>query len=434
MSTVHLELESPAGNVDLSSYLNVQEGQGMDPADPAFSNRVFAHSLLKRGGVLALEDLKLREMTFPLTLKATSKDKLTALVRELNTILETPGCEVEWSDEGTAVSTFFDLASGQFDPEFDFRQGQQSNPMLKGKLRLFVQPLGQIEKLPRKLLMAGTSAANGATLTASVPVAVFHAASGLRGDAPGQLSAVLQIPSEAYFAAFSVLPTASYQPFLTASSSSTVAFGNWKASSSAADGIINTGGNGFANRLLFTLPNETYVGQNRVLALARRVNAATDVKIGIEMEGIGREASLIAASDSTRNVDVASTSWIVADCGVITRGSLPASAWNLVLTSTGTVALAGVIVLPDNTTSWLREPFTTPEQTSITFSGVNGSIEESIVGGLPGDRSGYARGAIPTIPPGATPAALAFMAFNYLTLTTKKAYYVNVLETSRYVF
>lgn len=49
-----LELESENGNINLTKYTNVDKGEGMDPLDPLYSERIFAHSLLKAGGTLAL--------------------------------------------------------------------------------------------------------------------------------------------------------------------------------------------------------------------------------------------------------------------------------------------------------------------------------------------------------------------------------------------
>ena len=204
-----LVVEATTGTIELTPFLDVQAGKGMDPADPQFTNKIFAHSLLKVGGTLALEQLKLRELTFPLIFKDTTKNKLTAKVRELDTIINNAGGTVEWQDEGATVPTYFTLVSGQCDPEFDFRQGQQTNPILKAKLRLFVQPLGLVEKTARPMLMAGTEAAHGATLSGTQPVMTFYSASGIRGDAAALLEGTVTLPSQSFYAAFSVLPGAS---------------------------------------------------------------------------------------------------------------------------------------------------------------------------------------------------------------------------------
>ena len=71
--TVSLILESENGNINLTRYLDVEDGDGMDPADPEFTEKIFAHSLLKQGGTLALENLKLKEMAFPLKLGRTPR-------------------------------------------------------------------------------------------------------------------------------------------------------------------------------------------------------------------------------------------------------------------------------------------------------------------------------------------------------------------------
>jgi hypothetical protein len=427
MSAVHLEIESANGNLDLSAYINVQAGAGLDPSDPAFSSKVFAHSLLKQGGTLALEDLKLKEMTFPLTLKATTKDKLTALVREINTIIETPGCEVEWSDEGTAISTFFQLASGQFDVEFDFRQGQQSNPMLKGRLRLFVQPLGQLEKTPRSLVQPG----GGATLTGSVPVLVFHGASPVRGDAPSLIEAFVGMPATTSFAAFSVLPSASYNPWQPATPALLTT--GWTATRTAGEGPFLVG-MGNANPIYQQLPGGVYTGQNRVLVLAKRLNAATPAKIGVEQEAEDLTNPFIAASEP-QAAEVPNTSGVftLVDCGVLNRPSLAGEVWNYRISSTATVAIAGVVVLPENTTSWLLDTTTSPGS-QVIFSGPKGAVWEQTSHLL--DRSGSARGAMPAALPAATAPTFAFLSLAGVSgaIYSTRSHYVNVLEQTRYSF
>lgn len=448
MSIVTLELETPIGNLDLSSYLNVQAGQGMDPAAPQFSDKVFSHSLLKQGGTLALEDLKLRELTFPLNLKATSKDKLTALVREINTLINTPGAEVEWSDEGTAISTFFTLASGQLDPEFDFRQGQQTNPILKAKLRLFVQPLGVAEKSPRTLLFAGTSVANGATVTGGPYLTTFRATSSLRGDAPALPNAIIGVtPSlgQQAYAAFSVLPNASYTPLLMATAvGASVAFGsanNFKATRTAAEGAFEVGYaiiNDGTKPPNFYRPGSVYFGAHRVLAVARRLNPATPVSIYAEAENEFKEQVGAATEGQNvftdRLVELKGSLWQIADLGVLNRASSQSSPWAVTLLSTGTVALAGLIMLPENTTQWLTE---TESKSQVIEFGEKGVVSSGINAGYVGfapDRSGYARGQLPALAAGGSPPYLAFLSMDQREPARTFSSAVTVHEQTRYVF
>ena len=44
----------------------IANDETLDPYDPAFREAVITHSLLKEGGVQAFEDLKAKELIFPL--------------------------------------------------------------------------------------------------------------------------------------------------------------------------------------------------------------------------------------------------------------------------------------------------------------------------------------------------------------------------------
>ena len=96
------------------------------------------------------------------------KDGLTALVRRINAILNANGCVASWQDEGASKPTFFQLASGQCDPQFKYRMGQQN--WLPAKLRLFAQPLGyaSLEPSEVKTVSGGFGGVEG-----TAPVLVF---------------------------------------------------------------------------------------------------------------------------------------------------------------------------------------------------------------------------------------------------------------------
>src|SRR5579884_1648673 len=100
--------------MDLSNFVDVQQGQGMDPYDPNFREALISHSLLKEGGVLALEDLKANELIFPLKVNAVLISQLVPLIVEINQIVTAPGATVSWQDDGFSQPTVFDLISGQF--------------------------------------------------------------------------------------------------------------------------------------------------------------------------------------------------------------------------------------------------------------------------------------------------------------------------------
>lgn len=423
-----VELQSANGNFVIAKdgvgYLGVNAGEGLDPADPQFTNKVFANSLLKQGGTLALEDLKLRELALPLTLQAASKDALNALVRQINVIVNTTGCELAWSDEGTTVVTYFDLASGQLDAEFDFRQGQQAQPMLKAKLRLFVQPLGRSSQNSGALAKAG---GGGAEVSGTPPVLVYHAASSLAGDAQALLS-VNEVegpgPAKAFLSALSVLPNASYVPWIPAASLTTA----WKATTANGYSFLSGG----ASTVTVTREPTTYFGNHRILALARLYNNASPARIAVEPSFTPFEGGASGVLGAT--VSPASESrWFAVDCGVVSRSSLAAinNQWSMSLSTTATIALYGFVMLPEDSTTWYNAP---AEENSgrVEWGGVSGHVIRA--GGI--DVSGEVRGAIPTMAPGASPPTLAFLTHPLVNgpPTVRKVEGIQVQARTRYVF
>lgn len=451
--TVRLEILNPSGTVALTPYLNVQRGEGMDPADPQFTNKIFAHSLLKQGGTLALEDLKLRELKFPLRLKGASKDALTLFVREINKAINASGSEVEWQDEGAAKPTFFSLASGQFDPEFDFRQGQQGQPMLKGMLRLFVQPLGQYEQQPRTFLLGGTEAAHGATVTGIAGVATFTGASPPLGDVAALMRVTIQGASSGGIFGVSVLPATGYQPmFLPASVTNTLGTEvALKATANAFGGTVARITPATAAQFQWSSANATlYAGPQRLLAVVRQ-GAGASVNYNRQLRAYSANQPYISASAAQ-----ASGNWSVADLGVLT---LPSQAliengiarFKLQLVAASApFDFAGLIVLPDNSTAF----WNAGQAASFAAYGaapasivtrVDGAANRWIVGEPNAaeeehelrDVTGYARGAIPGIDPENGIPKLAVMALpwgasSYLSASFN--YHVEVLERTRYVF
>ena len=395
--SVKLEITSNNGNINLTKYLNVEKGAGMDPADPTFTNKVFAHSLLKKGGTLALEDLKLREQSFPLRLTAKSKDALTALVRELNVILNTSGAQVAWTDEGASNPTLLYLASGQFDVEFDYRQGEKF--MVKGKLRLFSQPLafgnnGVFRELP--LVSKGTSAG-------TAPVVMYRTASPINGDAPAtaRINFESEPFSKSWAFAFSVLPNASYIPWMPAASS--LEGTTWAAGATAGFKYA-VGGGGEAHPISFAREAGIYLGDHRVLAIARLFNNASNATMSaltpFNTEAFNVKVPIPAASGGQP--------WSVVDLGVARGASLTAigGLTAVQVYSAATIALYGLVMLPETSTSWLYDR---EADGSVEFDGLAERILHT--GGNTKDRTGIARGAIPEIPPGIAAPVVALFSF-----------------------
>jgi hypothetical protein len=422
MAVVKLELKSTVGSINLAKYLNVQAGQGMDPADPQFSEHVFAHSLLKQGGTLALENLKLRELIYPLTLSANSKTLLTALVREINTIVHAPEAEVEWEDESASAPTFFDLAGGQFDVEYDFRQGQQSHPMVKGKLRLFVQPLATAATAPTALGLGA-----GATSESAIaPVAVFKASGLMGGDAPAQLEVNAAVLNANFHAsvnapvtALSVLPGPEYQPWMSGASSSSVR---------GASGGFNYGISR-ASAWVFPRFSFSYAGAQRVFALARRLNNASPANIQAALFGGVGPGLLVPVPGSS-----AGQPWNLLDLGTITFSSASPIGANTELSiyplvndpaNSASIQLYGVVMLPENSTCFLKY-----SAENLIF---DGTIERIYTQGGR-DVTNLARGQVPQLAAAATPVVAFFGWSPQLEAPTSVKLEPSALPRTRYVF
>lgn len=230
-------------SLDLSNFMDLTAGKGMDPYNPAFTDKVFARSLLREGGTLALESLQLKELAFPLLLNVPASQGtvgLNQLVVLLNQIINSPGAVCEWQDAGASQPTYFDLASGQFDIEYDYRHAEKL--WLPGKLRLFAQPLGRTAG-PRQyaaasgvgpLLMISPYASGGANILSASGAGFggqqqpsggvqYFGAPSLAGDAQSllQISYTGPLPVGATgagttpYVAVSVLPDQYYQPLIT---------------------------------------------------------------------------------------------------------------------------------------------------------------------------------------------------------------------------
>lgn len=239
-----------------TGYLDVQAADGMDPADPQFTTKIWGRSILKEGATLALEQLTEKELLFPLLLgpvggmtgAPTTLTALMQLIQQINQIIETPGFSVSWQPDGASQATIFDGLSGQLDIDYDFRREQQH--WTHAKLRLFTQPLGRTAG-PRlyatasgvgPLLMISPYASGGALAINASSNGAFGGSGGafnpngasggvsysgnpsLAGDAGAllQISYVGPLPNTATNAgvvptvAVSLLPDALYRPLITA--------------------------------------------------------------------------------------------------------------------------------------------------------------------------------------------------------------------------
>lgn len=450
MSEGVLILESTAGNLNLSQYLNVQEGDGMDPADPSFTEKVFAHSLLKQGGTLALENFKLREQVYPLLLKATTKNALTALVREINTIINTAGCVASWQDAGATEPTYFQLSSAQLDPEFNYRRGEYN--WLDGKLRLFVQPFGLLTATPRKLLVGGTTTST-ATMIGTAPVLIFRASGVPAGDAPTLLQGLFGVPSftagATMYQAVSVLPTPSYTPqwpVASYSSDRSSPAGSSIATTNAMAGNYKHYASNTAISLTWQIAAGdsrvySYIGNQRVLLVARVPSSAG---ASVYAAGMRLYSLPYEGTEPISTATITSREWSLVDMGVLGVPStplLPEAPMTLSVSSyssgQGGVDIAGLILLPDKSTTWGNNGLGRP---ALYCDGVSNHVLV-LEGENSQDWTSVMRGAIPQIPLSNNAPVLAFLSVPVGSPTTKTlplnyelCAAADVLERTRYVF
>lgn len=454
-----LELYSNNGNINLTEYVAAQAGEGLDPAGAAFTTKILAHSILKPGSTLALEDLKEKLQTFPLKLNAENKTKLDELVETINIIVNTYGCQVEWRDEGATESTYWNLISGQFDAEYDKFRGEKN--WLYGKLRLFVQPLGYVSKKGPRALHAAIGGGASTIVPGTAPLVIFKGSEILRGDAPALLQ--VQILSEStkheQVAAVSILPSLEFVPLISGVSGAAPFTPTYINESEIPTGtaarFINTSGEKFK----FTSSKESkysYVGENRILVAARTPASSTAIPIKSLFKGqYGPVASVFPT-----------TAWRLYDLGTINTASsylYAGEEYNLaiylesVAGGSRAIDIGALIQLPDRSTSWLNTSgisvttASSANQNCITFDGMSEVIRIGSNMGVPAsgvapsiasqttsiiEAGAYARGAIPTIQASDEEDAFAILVANMAggSMNTKTRVNINVLERCRYTF
>lgn len=438
------------GTLDLSAYLRLGQGEGLDPVDAAFTEKVITTSLLREGGYFSLEQNKPKELIFPLWLKAASKDALHQLVQQINGALLINSQTVTFQDEGASQPTTFDLLTGQLDEDYDFRRGQHF--YLAARLRLFVQPFGRTSASRVIATAAGTGALLTTALTTPTAIA---------GDVPAQLTAGLSFfrafSYQSYFLAFSVLPDRYQAEFHAASMAAgvgTVVGGSGAVASVYRHLAFPAGaGTSFAMVGAATLPfASNYMGDNRVFALLRS-NIPSLTLQQVSPFGLGATTTFFGSD------------WALIDLGIL---RVPKAAGGAAL-SPASMPLLGIaysfpsnaaasryldvnelIVLPEDSTTFMNVTLNA-SVTGATFV-FDGTVDEAWTQQPPRGQSqlqvtGGAlrlndrlRGAIPQFPPavaGGTPllAALIFPATVVANGANRPlALGVSARERTRYFF
>lgn len=259
------------GTLDLSDYIGLQKEDGFDPFDPDYKEPQFGTSPLREGGVHLGDTVGLREMVWPLKLKATSKDALHALEQQIVREGDREDQRVEWRDAGATASTFFDIAATRWEPEFHYWRGQKNR--VNGVLRVWVQPYGHTATA--RLIASAALGNSVAQLNHLQRVNVPSGA--IAGDIPALLDVRVKpgtVPTREV--AVSVLPHASYQPQVSATQLTNLLAGATTRLNQTGPALgsyveiplVNNGNQQIIARANLPIPS-TYLGRNRVLAFIR---------------------------------------------------------------------------------------------------------------------------------------------------------------------
>jgi len=376
-------------SINLTNYLQLALEAKADPASPQFSTRQFTTSLLKEGATFTLENAKLKEQVFPLLIGPNTNSSLAvATIIAINQILETPGAVAEWQDDGGIVSpTYFTLASGQLDVNYNYRESAQH--WISCTLRLFSQPYGTTAA-PRfycaasavgPLLMISPYASGGVQAIAAstqAGVAGFGgrqqgASSGifyggnpsLAGDAPVVLQMSYAGPlapgASTWYAVPTVvvswLPDQFYQPLFTTAKITNVLGAGASAGLGTQAGAVN--GNYWHTTTVLTAnfnplaqassgvaPTAQWVGNHRIFAIARASGAPASLQVF--------QSTLIPF---TTTATVYPGDWQLIDIGIVPiRASEPSQQIVQMQALPGSFNssafdLTAIVMLPDNA-SW----------------------------------------------------------------------------------
>lgn len=251
------------GATDIWPYTEAGSDAGFDPIDADHFEPQFGGSEALRSGLEWITDTEgLREWTVPLILSAASVDGLSTLERTINAAI-TPGTTVTWQMDGASNPTYFDLARGRLDVQWQYWMGQSKR--LRATLHLWTQPHGRTQSPRTVATLAGT----GPQLMALPSVTGTV-------DALANLEVRVgsSIASGGRMIAYGVHPHPSYQPLHQPTTGNAQA----GASLTGASGAVASQFVGIpvspttASGVAYTWPlspPDAYVGRHRVLGIGR---------------------------------------------------------------------------------------------------------------------------------------------------------------------
>ena len=473
--------------LDLSQYVDVQQGDGMDPANSEFTTKIWGRSLLKQGATLALEQLQEKQLMFPLVLGPVgglsnapqNTSALMLLIEQINQIINSAGFTASWQPDGASQATVWDGLSGQLDVDYDFRTEQQH--WTRAKLRLFLQPLGHPGG-PRPyaaasgvgpLLVVAPYASGGAlSIGASTQAGVagfggaprgastgifYSGAPSLAGDAPAQLQIGYTVgPSTATpsITAVSLLPDGVYNPQQNLSPQAGNTYG-----ASVPGGTVFTAGAGAYSQFVsfqptrvpnsgpgaLAFPPDSWAGNHRMLAMARS-SGTTQVLIP--------QVSSLISTSTVASVGPPGV-WGIYDvgCFALRASQVPGEAVAIGASvqggGSGAVDICAVFTFPDNST-WFINGGTSAgplgnnvliddvvgEQFYTTLHSVGAASPATLANGIVGAirQTQYSRGLVPSPDPKTGFPTIAILGNIPSTFPSwQMSAQVSILEKTRYI-
>ena len=308
------------GQLDLSGFVRVNQGEGLDPGRGDMLEPSFSDSPFFEGQFFTSLDAKNREMVWPLYLHPSSspylQDGLNQLVAKVNQQLRLTTDiglvqYVQWQNAQASNPTFYSLQFGRFEPNFNFRVSEKG--WLAGNLHLWVLPYGHTAT--ERIFATYAAPANQGAIWVPPASIVAGAGGTVLGDAPPQWD--IRMTTGSYLAddgrigVFSALPQASYVPIIPVGSffglhpSAGIlgASGAYASQFLAMDQQAAGATSGYSYFSFAISPGSVYTGDNRVLGLVRARSAPFGLRaFGPDGQPLG--ATVIAsAMDGYQLVD-----------------------------------------------------------------------------------------------------------------------------------
>lgn len=338
------------GALDLSAYVRVSPGEGYSPSgDGTWAEPSFNSSPFSDGEQLAGVAARNRQLTIPLYLGESDKDSLHALVAQINRTLAQSGSTVEWADEGATHSTYYNLVYGRFEPDFNYRRGQQNYG--GGVVRLWVSPYGTTATYVAWLASQGAKSA--------IPM---WGASPLAGDADAQAQYRIQAGGSAAntlgrIVGLAPLPHPSYRAVFNATE--IVRPGGFWVLGSAPNlplGSAMVSQTGYSDPWDIPIPAQlglpipsVFVGRSRVLAYARCWDF-----VGRKMAIRDPSGKLLGPAAEVR---AAAPDWELVDLGILSVPSpfLGPASYMLTISMDYGLETSGFLMVPEDRSVYIRD-------------------------------------------------------------------------------